>query len=218
MGSVISLPVVAVTALGTVYAGSSPPSDIANSASIIQDNGMWLLDRTDIENKVSKIYLCASKSSYCACYMNDTVFHYYVKSSAVYYVNNLTKKLTTPYIEYNSREVDEVLFHGYFTISSAIILSYTLNPIIQAALYNSEEECLRALGLLENPITYRLTNCTAPNAPSEAKVGDTVVVPFVFGEGYGIVNDANVFVANNGVVIPSTYADGILTFTMPDPN
>lgn len=67
------------------------------------------------------------------------------------------------------------------------------------------------------PITYRLTNCTAPSAPDEAAVGDTVTVPFVFEDGYGIVNDANVFVTNNGVVIPSTYANGHLTFTMPDP-
>lgn len=67
------------------------------------------------------------------------------------------------------------------------------------------------------PITYQLTNCTAPSAPNEAAVGDTVTVPFVFEDGYGIVNDANVFVTNNGVVIPSTYANGHLTFTMPNP-
>lgn len=68
------------------------------------------------------------------------------------------------------------------------------------------------------PITYRLTNCTAPNAPSEASIGDTVRVPLVFPEGYGIVNNANVYVTNNGAIVSSTYSDGVLTFEMPDPN
>lgn len=68
------------------------------------------------------------------------------------------------------------------------------------------------------PITYRLTNCTAPSAPSEALVGDTVTVPLVFSEGYGISNTENVYVTNNGVLVPSTYSNGTLTFTMPDPS
>lgn len=73
-------------------------------------------------------------------------------------------------------------------------------------------------GAIHYPITYRLTNCTAPDAPSEAVVGDTVSVPFVFPDGYGIVNNENVYVTNNGVIVPSTYSDGVLTFEMPDPN
>lgn len=67
------------------------------------------------------------------------------------------------------------------------------------------------------PITYRLTNCTAPDAPSEASIGSIVTVPFVFPDGYGIVNNENVYVTNNGVIVPSTYSDGVLTFEMPNP-
>lgn len=67
------------------------------------------------------------------------------------------------------------------------------------------------------PITYRPTNCSFPGAPTEAAVGDTVVVPVTFPDGYGLVNESNIYVTNNGVVIPSSYSNGQLTFTMPDP-
>ena len=68
------------------------------------------------------------------------------------------------------------------------------------------------------PITYRLTNCTAPTAPTEAAVGDTVTVPLTFPSGYGVANTSNAYVMNNGVLVPSTYSNGTLTFTMPDPS
>lgn len=69
------------------------------------------------------------------------------------------------------------------------------------------------------PITYRLTNCTAPTAPIEAAVGDTVTVPIVFPEGYGVVNPTtDAYVTCNGVLVPATYSNGQLVFTMPDPS
>lgn len=68
------------------------------------------------------------------------------------------------------------------------------------------------------PITYRPNNCSFPGAPTEAAVGDTVVVPVTFPNGYGLVNESNIYVTNNGIVIPSTYSNGHLTFTMPDPS
>lgn len=68
------------------------------------------------------------------------------------------------------------------------------------------------------PITYRPTNCSFPNAPTEAAVGDTVTVPVAFEEGYGIVNPSDIYVTCNGVSVPSTYNNGTLTFTMPDPS
>lgn len=71
---------------------------------------------------------------------------------------------------------------------------------------------------MKYPITYRPTNCSFPGAPIEAAVGDTVVVPVTFPDGYGLINESNIYVTNNGVVIPSTYSNGQLTFTMPDPS
>ncbi len=87
--------------------------------------------------------------------------------------------------------------------------------------YNSLAELLADADLLlgNYDITYRLTNCTAPDAPTRATVGATVNVDFSFPTGYGIVNPStDVYVTNNGVVVPSTYANGILTFTMPNPS
>lgn len=66
-------------------------------------------------------------------------------------------------------------------------------------------------------ITYRDTNATH-SGPVEAAVGDNIVVNYTFPDGYGIVNSSDIYVTNNGVVIPSTYADGTLRFTMPDPS
>lgn len=69
------------------------------------------------------------------------------------------------------------------------------------------------------PIAYRLTNCSAPSAPTEAAVGDTVTVTPTFTDGYGVVNpSSDVYVTCNGVTVPSIYTNGVLTFTMPDPS
>lgn len=72
--------------------------------------------------------------------------------------------------------------------------------------------------IVNYPITYRLTNATT-TGPNEAAVGDTVTVPLTFPEGYGVVNpSSDAYVTCNGVLVPSTYSDGQLVFTMPDPS
>lgn len=94
-----------------------------------------------------------------------------------------------------------------------------ISPVVES--YSSKDELFRAFDAIMRvayPITYRLTNCTAPDAPTEAAVGDSVSVSFVYTEGYGITDNTNVYVTNNGVIVPSTYSDGVLTFEMPDPN
>lgn len=83
--------------------------------------------------------------------------------------------------------------------------------------YSTKEDLLSDLYHIY-PITYRPTNCSFPNAPTEATVGDTVMVPVAFNEGYGIVNSSDIYVTCNGVAVPSTYNNGTLTFTMPDPS
>lgn len=88
-------------------------------------------------------------------------------------------------------------------------------------LFDSYADAYTALSAYEAgyPITYRLTNCTAPTAPTEAAVGTTVTVVPQFTSGYGVVNpSSDAYVTNNGVVIPSSYSNGTLTFTMPDPS
>lgn len=89
-------------------------------------------------------------------------------------------------------------------------------------IYSNLETTLAALaGPIDNmyPITYRLTNCTAPSAPAEAAVGDTVNVPLVMQQGYDIVTPStDIVVTNNGVAVPHTYSNGTISFTMPDPS
>lgn len=115
------------------------------------------------------------------------------------------------------------VFNSSYTGTYSFTLQDNLSDVTQ---FNTVSEMLVAVenaGIRpyqsEYPITYRLTNCTAPTAPSEAAAGDTVTVPLSFTSGYGIVNpSSDIYVTNNGVLVPSTYFDGTLTFTMPDPS
>lgn len=101
------------------------------------------------------------------------------------------------------------------TLKFANLTTFTDINVLKAAIDASP---VRPIGTDFYPINYRLTNATAPGAPTEAAVGDTVTVSLTFPSNYGVVNTNNAYVTNNGVVIPSTYANGVLTFTMPDPS
>lgn len=89
-------------------------------------------------------------------------------------------------------------------------------------IYPTESDAREAISNIFNhtfPITYRLTNTTTIDAPVEARVGDNVIVQLEFPAGYGIVNpSSDVRVTSNGVIVPSTYSNGQLVFTMPDPS
>lgn len=119
-----------------------------------------------------------------------------------------------------------VYFQGTGTTLDSVttpnFASVIANGIYQQEPLDSFSAVISALNLVPYnrfPITYRLTNCTAPSAPTEAVVGDTVTVPLSFNSGYGIVNpSSDIYVTNNGVLVPSSYSDNILTFTMPDPS
>lgn len=98
------------------------------------------------------------------------------------------------------------LYTGIYSVSTFD----TINEFIQASNIRPITDTFT--------ITYRDTNCTH-SGPDEASIGDTVTVSFQFTSGYGIVNpSSDVYVTNNGVVIPSQYSNGVLTFTMPDPS
>lgn len=68
------------------------------------------------------------------------------------------------------------------------------------------------------PIAYQTVNADVSDAPTEAAINTTVTITPVYTEGYGIANPNNIYVTNNGIVIPSEYVNGVLTFTMPDPS
>lgn len=84
--------------------------------------------------------------------------------------------------------------------------------------YDTKSDAIAALkGRVEtgDPITYRLTNCTAPNAPEGARSGNTVTVTLVPDTGFAFINDSDILVTNNGITVQSTFSNGVLTFTMP---
>lgn len=115
---------------------------------------------------------------------------------------------------------------GVYALSLGTGAGYANNPQLDYYQYVDDEgvaplpiaALVQEFGHFTYPITYRLTNATS-NGPSEAAVGDTVNVGLSFPEGYGIVNpSSDVYVTNNGVIVPSSYVNGTLTFTMPDPS
>lgn len=111
-------------------------------------------------------------------------------------------------------------YPGYFYYGESVGSGSYSRPNPDMIPFNSLNEAMELIGeqFVETyPITYRPTNCSFPGAPTEAAVGSTVVVPVAFPDGYGLVNESNIYVTNNRVAIPSTYSDGQLTFTMPNP-
>lgn len=114
------------------------------------------------------------------------------------------------------------LYHYLSDTSKRTIYSYTKTGIFDLPIISSVSSLYSSITIApirsEYPIVYRNTNCIS-SGPAEASVGDAVQVEYTFPEGYGIVNPStDIYVTNNGVVVQSSYSNGILTFTMPDPS
>lgn len=111
---------------------------------------------------------------------------------------------------YLDNGVTEITNSGIFSTAD-----YEHNTIEE--LYDSVIEAGFTPIPVSGDITYRLTNCTAPGAPASANYGEIVNVPIILPAGYGVVNPStDAYVTNNGVVIDSSYSNGVLTFTMPN--
>lgn len=105
---------------------------------------------------------------------------------------------------------------------------YGINPPPETYPYDvfaSTDELLLALfTYLQNPpslkipITYILSNTTV-NGPTEESAGNDVSVTITPDNGYVIRNPSqgdSISVYNKNGYIPFTYADGVLTFTVPN--
>ncbi len=96
------------------------------------------------------------------------------------------------------------------------------NPELFVEAYEDEESGLAALSnafSTRYPITYSYTNSTV-SGPTEAAIGDTVIVSAVPDVDYGITDaSSQIIVTNNDVAVPYTWdaANQRITFTMPDP-
>lgn len=129
-------------------------------------------------------------------------------SSGIITINNVQYYGMLYYISSRNFSGSDVISSSFTVSGVYTILNTCEEAVIQSGVYG-----------IRQPITYRLTNCTAPSAPTEAVIGDTVTVSLQFSSGYGIVNpSSDVYVTNNGVVVPSQYSNGVLTFTMPNPS
>lgn len=138
---------------------------------------------------------------------------------------------TLPFTSYTSNYDGQVSKISASLISTASYPYSLLNsryvrnfPILQGKstvvidMYENQEQANMALANalpINGDISYRLTNCSAPNAPTTANVGDTVTVNLAFPNGYGIASASDVYVTLNGTIISSNYDNGVITFTMP---
>lgn len=166
--------------------------------------------RTDNVSEAVSIFGVPSDSRVCYYLISSNNFTGY---SPQHYVRNGVEYL------YNFYTSSPIVLEGVYVtciygrnddfISVEYIGEYSTIPVI-ASIYD--------VIIRRYPITYRLTNATT-TAPNEAAVGDTVTVPLTFPEGYGVVNPTtDAYVTCNGVLVPSTYSNGQLVFTMPDPS
>lgn len=200
---------------------SATPNDTTNTIYVRHWDAhvvnLYEYDYTLEPDKTIYLSLFYENGGYAVCMLSSTPF-----TAQRFYKNND--------VSYYDSQGDG--YRGVYKFSSAyykpgvsgIVTIYEWNTS-QIPVYTDEttddrwNHFISDAGIGNRPITYRLTNCTAPSAPTEAGIGDMVTVPFQFTSGYGIVNpSSDLYVTNNGVVIPSQYSNGVLTFTMPDPS
>ena len=154
--------------------------------------------------------------------INDYLWHYcHYASSISTYVSYIDKVGSVFDNTIRTTTTGTFLSDRGIYVSEAIPFTNDLELTVSSFdtendLYQAFEEAI--FGSTSFPITYRLTNATT-TGPDEAAVGDTVTVPLTFPEGYGVVNPStDAYVTCNGVLVPSTYSNGQLVFTMPDPS
>ena len=228
MGNVVSIVVDSnvpsfspgITQWGTSW--SSMNISQQNAWTYISTHGTKIYDGPDNPNTPNGRYI-----TYFITSPGTLRFAYYkLDSINVGFVFAVTQDLTRYVARSAERDYD-----GYMIYTETLLVSS--NPTVNTYRswiegipssfipFDTQQDAIDAVMSIypvKYPITYRLTNSTAPSAPIEAAVGDTVTVPFQFPSGYGLVNpSSDVYVTNNGVIVPSQYSNGTLTFTMPDP-
>lgn len=174
-------------------------------------------------------WVCTSTNTVVKCAYVFDGYYYVLYAAAMINANGLQRRLISG--SYNEQISWSLTVHSnpanpdmrFEELSGTQAVASMINSEIP--IYNSSGEAYVAFNdgnwdfpSDTYPITYRPTNCSFPNAPTEAAVGDTVTVPVAFTEGYTLVNSSDIHVTCNGVLVPSTYDNGTLTFTMPDPS
>lgn len=209
MGTVYEYPVV------TGFDGIAPDfhgQTTEYNIGLIHNNGLTILSDSDTNLFVN---IGSSVSGVRAAFWRENNRLHRIETPASTTAYRSYSSHRWPYVQLH--ESIELLFYtGDWVFTSSTILD---GVDIDVDIYDSREEAEIAIGYSSLfPITYRSSNITFPNAPTEARVGSTVTVNVSFPDGYGLANPNDLYVQCNGVVVPSVYANGQLTFTMPDPS
>lgn len=209
-----------VTEWGQLTESQKAAYNAITNGSFMYMNGLTNIDSMTFS---AKSYWACSGTEYYACYKSTNsgkdifmTIHYTPQACIQYWAREVTSETPLKYGAESVSRSDDQLYISTFNKNP---LQSALNAGIDV--YETREEAMAAIESVMTrayPITYRLTNCTG-NGPSEAVVNSTVNVDLTFPAGYGIVNpSSDVYVTNNGVIVPSQYSNGVLTFTMPYPS
>lgn len=104
-------------------------------------------------------------------------------------------------------------YAGYYYFAEPSTIRETINEK-----YSIYEEAFNAISTPNIPITYYLTNCSAPSAPASVSPGGVVTFPVTVSPGYNIFNPVqggSISVYQGDDYIPFTYENGVLRFTAP---
>lgn len=208
MGTVYTLPYISgissVSSFSSTIASLSGDNLAAYNA--LLNGGLYIVDGLNNYGNASASYIAnpvSNEVSKVAFYLDTNRVAYWITGNRCS-MNVYSRTSSLPYTSvtyYSGNTAPD----GYFTYTSTNL---------HVDVFNSSEDAYSAL--FDKPITYRLTNCTAPSAPQAATAGATVSVQLQFAEGYDIVNPtSDIYVTDNGVIVPSVYSNGTLTFTMP---
>lgn len=184
----------------------------------ISTHGTKIFDGPADEHYLNAHYLSCVITSPGTCYMA----YFKLSNTTVGNVVGFTQNMTRYFARLAERD-----YEGYAVYTENAQYSPTPSvstyPAYIGAVppafvpFDNQQDAVDAVtALISKPITYRLTNCSAPGAPQYATSGSTVSVPLSVSAGYSFINPStDIYVTNNGTVVPSTYSNGVVTFTMP---
>lgn len=180
--------------------GSSIPSYATMVSSGYSSSGQYYAVSTDSVYAFNVDSLNAGAS-----YSFNSYTMYYTIGSQVSSATPLSLTITIDGVSY-----------AYYRVQRSSGQYYDSPAAPQVA--NDEEAIAMMLGAMAIPITYYLTNCSAPSAPTSVQPGGTVSFPVTVSPGYNIFNPVqggSISVYQGDVYIPFTFENGQLTFTAP---
>lgn len=214
MGTVYQIPRVYYNSGVSAFSTNLMTNEQSAQWNAVKEDGMYIYTVTGTGNGNVTNFIGVSNGNAYIAYYNVTArnINYYIRcDDSVNYLLQAYER------EYNER-------YGYATpvlfqqgIDSKTISSVN-NIILPLDYYNSQQEAYDAISQAVSgyyPITYHLTNCTAPDAPTEARNGSDVVISITPSQGYILRSSGVSVVDSNGVSVPYIVQGNQIAFTMP---